>query len=141
LGDLGDAGNVNLALGGPIAPSNFGLGLGYAEYELAPGVKQTEIRHFTDLRSQSDCQVHQVGSLGQCRLGQRVLTFCQSSRIHSPTENQSHIKRQNQYLLMCCAGTRLGTVWQVCASHLAMLTTKLGGGTTSQGPIMALCNH
>jgi hypothetical protein len=44
LGDLGDAGNfVNLALGGPIAPSNFGLGLGYAEHELAPSVKQTTL--------------------------------------------------------------------------------------------------
>jgi hypothetical protein len=43
-GDLGDAGNfVNLALGGPIALSNFGLGLGYAEHELAPSVKQTTL--------------------------------------------------------------------------------------------------
>ena len=43
-GDLGDAGYfVNLALGGPIAPSNFGLGLGYAEHELAPSVKQTTL--------------------------------------------------------------------------------------------------
>ena len=43
-GDLGDAGNfVNVALGGPIALSNFGLGLEYAEHELAPSVKQTTL--------------------------------------------------------------------------------------------------
>jgi hypothetical protein len=53
---------------GAIASSNFGLG--YAEHELASGVKQTKIRHSTDLRSRLEVQ---VDSLSQGRQG--ILTF------------------------------------------------------------------
>jgi hypothetical protein len=137
---------ANLALG-TIASSNFGLG--YAEHEPASGVKQTEIRHCTDLRSRWEFQVDSL-----CQRRQGILTFRRSSRIqiHPLTETRGPLKRQNQYLLVCCAATRIGYMKGVAgapyssrfespkkASHLAVLTTKAGPHpkVTSQGSIMA----
>ena len=91
----------NLALGA-IAGSN--LGLGYAEHELASVVKQTKIRHCTDLRLRSYFQVDSL-----CQRRQGIATFCRRSRIeHPPTETRRPLKRHNRYLLVCCAGTRIG---------------------------------
>jgi hypothetical protein len=94
---------ANSALLGAIPSSNFGLG--YAEHELASGVKQTEIRHCTDLGSrQSDFLADSL-----CHRREGNLTFRRSSRIRPPTETRSSLKRQNRIgICWCCAGTRIG---------------------------------